>query len=155
MRPSLRPLAFVPLALAGGCTCGSKAPPPAPGESASATPSAAASAAASATGRPAGAGAPLEPSVFSAPIAAARAVHQDVVAGLVVADGVVRAMGMVDGKPAWATDVLAGVSWAPDAELHAQATGDGGVAFVWRGPRAGKVGRALVLVGPRGELRDD
>jgi hypothetical protein len=64
-------------------------------------------------------------------------------------------MGIVDGKPAWATDVLAGVSWAPDAELHAQATSDGGVAVVWRGPRGGKVGRVLVLVGPHGELRGE
>jgi hypothetical protein len=146
----LRPLAFMPVAFVAGCTCGAKQPP-APGESASATPSATATTVA----HPAGAGARLDPAVFSAPIAAARASHQDIVAGLVVADGVVRAMGIVDGKPAWATDVLAGVSWAPDAELHAQATSDGGVAVVWRGPRAGKVGRALVLIGPRGELRGE
>jgi len=146
----LRPLAFVPLAFAAGCTCGAKQPP-SPGESASATPGAASSA----TPHPVGPGAKLDPSVFSAPIAAARASHQDIVAGLVVADGVVRAMGILDGKPAWATDVLSGVTWAPDAELHAQATSDGGVALVWRGPRGGKTGRALVLVGPHGELRGD
>jgi hypothetical protein len=155
MRPGLRLLAFVPLALAGGCTCGAKQPPPAPGESASAAPTGAGSASAGATVHPAGAAAPLDPSVFSAPITAARAAHQDIVAGLVAADGVVRAMGLAGGKPAWATDVLTGVSWAPDAELHAQPTGDGGVALVWRGPRAGKVGRALVLVGPHGELRGE
>jgi hypothetical protein len=146
----LRPLAFVPIAFVAGCTCGAKQPPP-PGESASAAPSALAST----TPRPAGPGAKLDPAVFSAPIAAARSSHQDVVAGLVVADGVVRAMGVVDGKPAWATDVLSGVTWAPDAELHAQATSDGGVALVWRGPRGGKVGRALALIGPHGELRGD
>jgi hypothetical protein len=147
---SLRPLAFVPLAFVASCTCGG-AKPPSPSESTSATPGTTAST----TPHPAGPGAKLDPSVFSAPIAAARASHQDIVAGLVVADGVVRAMGLVDGKPAWATDVLSGVTWAPDAELHAQATSDGGVALVWRGPRAGKVGRALVLIGPRGELRGD
>src|SRR5580704_3504901 len=111
----LRPLAFLPMALVAGCTCGAKQPP-APGESARATPSAAASA----TPHPAGPGAKLDPSVFSAPIAAARASHQDIVGGLVVADGVIRIMGIVDGKPAWATDALSGVTWAPDAELHAQ-----------------------------------
>jgi hypothetical protein len=146
----LRPLAFVPLAFAAGCTCGAKQPP-SPGESASAAPGATAST----PPHPVGPGAKLDASVFSAPVAAARASHQDIVAGLVVADGVVRAMGLVDGKPAWATDVLSGVTWAPDAELHAQATSDGGVALVWRGPRAGKTGRALVLLGPRGELRGD
>jgi hypothetical protein len=146
----LRPLALVPLAFAGGCTCGAK-PAPSSGEPAAA----ASSAIATAPAHPAGAGARLDPTVFSAPIAAARASHQDIVAGLVVADGVVRAMGIVDGKPAWATDVVSGVTWAPDAELHAQPTSDGGVAFVWRGPRAGKVGRALVLIGPRGELRGE
>ncbi|HEY3818076.1 MAG TPA: hypothetical protein VGL81_12945 [Polyangiaceae bacterium] len=147
---SLLPLAFVPIAFASGCTCGAKQPP-SPGEPTAPIPSAAASGVA----HPAGPGAKLDPSVFSAPIAAARASHQDVVAGLVVADGVVRAMGIVDGKPAWATDVFGAVSWAPDAELHAQSTSDGGVAFVWRGPRAGKVGRALVLIGPHGELRGE
>jgi hypothetical protein len=149
----LRPLAFVPLAFFAGCTCGAKNQAPLPGESLSATPGA--SATASTPAHPAGPGAKLDPSVFSAPIAAARASHQDIVAGLVVADGVVRVMGIVDGKPAWATDALSGVTWAPDAELHAQATSDGGVALVWRGPRAGKVGRALVLIGPGGELRGD
>ena len=142
----LRPLALVPMVLHAGCTCGSKS---APGEPAGATP------AVSASARPTPSAASLEPAVFSAPIAAARAAHQDVVAGLVAVAGVVRVMGLADGKPAWAADVLTGVSWAPDAELHVQPTGDGGVALVWRGPRAGKVGRTLVLLGPRGELRGD
>ncbi len=145
----LLPLAFVPFAFVGGCTCGSKQAP-SPGESTSSP-----STPVSAPAHPAGAGAKLDPAVFSAPIAAARASHQDIVAGLVASDAVVRAMGIVDGKATWATDVLSGVSWAPDAELHAQATSDGGVALMWRGPRAGKAGRALVLIGPQGELRGD
>jgi hypothetical protein len=147
-----RPLAFVALALFSGCNCASKHPPP-PGATTgtAAVPTASASApdgAAVAAGR-------LDLAVFSAPIAAARVAHQDIVAGLVAADGVIRVMGLADGKAAWATDVLSGVAWAPDAALHAQAAGDGGIALVWRGPRSGKVGRTLVVVGPRGEIRSD
>jgi hypothetical protein len=110
----------------------------------------------SSRGAPADAGATLDLAVFSAPIAAARsAAHQDVVAGLVAADRVVRAIGLVDGKPVWAADVLTDVAWAPDAELHAQPAGDGGVVLVWRGSRSGKVGRTLVEVGPHGEIRNE
>jgi hypothetical protein len=84
----LRPLAFVLIAFVAGCTCGAK-PPPTPGDSPSATPTAAA--------HPVAAGASLDVAVFSAPIAAARASHQDIVAGLVATDSVVRAMGSVHG----------------------------------------------------------
>jgi hypothetical protein len=146
-----RPLAFMLVAPVTGCTCGSKAHP-APSD----VPSAVGGPIVSASDGGAGsAGARLDLAVFSAPIAAARVSHQDIVAGLVAAEGVVRVMGIVDGKPGWATDVLPGVSWAPDAELHAQAAGDGGVALVWRGLRSGKVGRTLILLGPRGEIRSE
>src|ERR1700722_922735 len=103
-----RPLAFVALALFSGCTCGSKHPP-APGVTAGAV----AAPVASASDGAAAAGARLDLAVFSAPIAAARVAHQDIVAGLVAADGVIRVMGLADGKAAWATDVLSGVAWAP------------------------------------------
>jgi hypothetical protein len=142
----LRPLAFAPMAFAAGCTCGAKQSS-APNDSPRAVTSTATS-----SGAPT-AGAKLDLAVFSAPIAAARASHRDVVAGLVAPDGVVRVMGLVDGKAVWATDALTGVSWAPDAELHMQPTGEGGVALVWRGPHAGKVGRSLVVLGPSGEGR--
>jgi hypothetical protein len=145
-----RPLAFVPVAAVAGCTCGARQPP-APND----TPDAVAGPRASSRGSAAGAGMKLDPAVFSAPIAAARAAHQSIVAGLVAAEGVVRAMGMVDGQPVWVADVLTGVAWAPDADLHAQAAGDGGVALVWRGPRSGKIDRTLVAIGPRGEIRGE
>jgi hypothetical protein len=154
-RPRSLAAAFLPVVLAfvPACTCGARQPP-APNE----TPSAASHP--PPPPRPpidgaAGAAAPLDASVFSAPIAATRASHQDIVAGLVAANGVVRAMGVVDGKPVWAADVLTDVTWAPDAELHALPAGDGGVALVWRGPHAGKVGRTLVLVGSHGEVRGE
>ena len=143
-------LSLLPLVAAGGCTCGSKTSvvpdAAATAAAASATPVTAPSIAASA-GAP-----PLDASVFSAPIAAARVAHVDVVAGLVAAESVVRVLGMVDGKPAWSADALRGVSWSPDAELHLQPA-DGGVALMWRGMRDGKAGRTLVVLGPRGEPR--
>jgi hypothetical protein len=74
------------------------------------------------------------------------------VAGLVASEGVIRVVGVTDGKPTWATNALRGVSWAPDAELFVRPGASGGVALIWRGPRAGKPGRALLLVGPRGEI---
>jgi hypothetical protein len=145
-----RPLAFVPVAAVAGCTCGARQPP-APNDK----PEVVAGPPASSRGGGAVAGPKLDLAVFSAPIAASRAAHQSIVAGLVAGEGVVRAMGMVDVHPVWAADVLTGVVWAPDAELRAQAAGDGGVALVWRGPRSGKIGRTLVAVGPRGEIRGE
>lgn len=148
---SLVPLLLVPAALTGGCTCGSKSPPESsPPPASSSTASAGASRSPMASGAPVAA--PLDSAVFSAPIAATRAGHVDVVAGLVATAGVVRVMALVGGKPAWAVDALGDVSWAPDAELRLRPAGDG-VALVWRGPRAGKTGRALVLLGPHGESR--
>jgi hypothetical protein len=140
------PLAFLSMGLVSGCTCGAKTAPP-PSSSGAAQASASASApVAVPTDK-------LDPSVFSAPIAAARVAHQDVIAGLVAAEGVVRVVGMAAGKPAWGADALTGVAWAPDAELHVQPAGDAGVALVWRGTRDGKIARTLVVVGPHGELR--
>jgi hypothetical protein len=97
---------------------------------------------------------PLLSAPFSAPIGAARVDHVDVVAGLIAAEGTVRAMGLGPGGVAWSADVLHGVAWAPDAELRLEAAA-GGIAVVWRGLRDGKAGRSMVLVGPRGEPRGE
>jgi hypothetical protein len=91
------------------------------------------------------------PAEFSAPIAAVRAAGFDVVAGLVVSEGAVRAMAFADGRPLWSVDALREVKWAPDAELRAMRAADG-VALVWRGLRGGRSGRTLVQLGPHGEL---
>jgi hypothetical protein len=94
----------------------------------------------------------VSPSVFSAPIAALRARHQVVVAGLVAAEGVVRVMALSDGQPAWSVDALRGVAWIADAELKLLPAADG-VALVWRGVLGGKAGTALAILGPHGEPR--
>jgi len=89
--------------------------------------------------------------VFSAPIAAMYAAHRQVVAGLVVSVGMVRVTSVdSDTDRGWTTDLLPGVSWRPDAELHLLPAGNG-VAVVWHGPRDGAVVHAMVLLGPRGE----
>jgi hypothetical protein len=88
--------------------------------------------------------------VFSAPIAAVRVHGVDVVAGLVAAEGVIRVVEFQAGRAAWSVDALRGVKWAPDAELHVKAAGDG-YALVWSGLRDGKSGRSLVEIGARGE----
>ncbi len=150
-------LSLLPLALFPGCTCGEKtapATPPASGASASASASTGAASSAS----PAASVPPsdvLDASVFSAPIGAARSSKQDVVAGLVAAEHLVRVVAIVDGKPAWGVNALRDVTWAPDAEVRVLSAGDAGVAVVWHGQRAGKTGRTLVVVGPHGELRGD
>lgn len=90
--------------------------------------------------------------VFSAPIGAARVGGVDVVAGLVAAEGIVRAIGLVGGAVVWSSDALRGVAWSPDAELRLQPAIDG-VAVSWRGLHDGKVSRTVVLLGPRGEPR--
>jgi hypothetical protein len=95
------------------------------------------------------------PPVFSAPIAATRVAHTAIVAGLVVADGVVRvaSVGRAEGGD-WTADALRGVGWSADEELHLAPAGDG-VAVVWRGPSEGGLGRTLVVLGPAGEARGD
>ena len=88
---------------------------------------------------------------FSAPIAAVQVSQGQVVAGLIASLGVVRVTRLdSDGDRGWTTDVLPGVSWRPDAELHLLPAGSG-VAVVWHGPRDGAVAHAMVLLGPRGE----
>jgi hypothetical protein len=92
--------------------------------------------------------------MFSAPIAGARSGGGgDVLAGLVAKAGVVRVMGVADGRVTWTADALKDVAWSPDAELVLQPA-HGGFALVWRGMHAGKTGRTLVLLGPGGESRD-
>jgi hypothetical protein len=140
-------LALLPaLALAPGCTCGStSASAVEGGGSPSAGP---ASAAASATVTSDG-----DPSVFSAPVAGARSGGNDVVAGLLAKSGIVRVMGVSNGRPTWTSDALKNVAWGPDAELVLQPA-HGGLALVWRGLRGGKTGRTLVLLGPNGQPTD-
>jgi hypothetical protein len=148
-------LALAPVVSGAGCTCGAKSSsepaPPASGASSGATSDAAVTPADGASAAPA----PLTLSGFSAPLGAARANGVDVIAGLVAADGVVRVVGVVDGKPTWAVDALRGVAWSREAELSLRPGADGGVALVWRGLRTGKLGRALLLLGPHGELRGE
>jgi hypothetical protein len=133
----------------GGCSRGSaKAPASEDAGAGALAPSAAGSS-------PAPPGKPqFSPAVFSAPIAASRAHHQVVVAGLVAAEGVIRVMGLTAGPPAWSVDALHGVAWAADAELRLQPAADG-VALVWRGLLGGKTGATLVVLGPHGEPRGE
>lgn len=140
------------LVCAAGCTCGSKTSGDIPGAAPAAGESAASAARPSLDASPA---APLSLEGFSSPIAATHLPGGDVLAGLVAADGVIRVVGVTDGKPVWASNALRSVSWAPDAELSLHPGPDGRVALVWRGPRAGKPGRALVLLGPHGEVSAD
>src|ERR1700683_1346862 len=105
-------LLLVVLAPVSGCTCGAK-PVPAAADAAPSGGGPVASIQA-----PTSSAAPLDASVFSAPIAATRANGADVIAGLVASTGVVRVMGLSAGRPAWAADVLRDLAWTPDAELH-------------------------------------
>jgi hypothetical protein len=91
---------------------------------------------------------------FSAPIAATRAGHADVVAGLIVASRALRVIGLPPDGTAWTVDALHGVAWAPDAEVRLQPAADG-VALFWRGLHDGKAVREIVWIGPRGELRGE
>jgi hypothetical protein len=92
------------------------------------------------------------PAVFSAPIAAARVAHRNVVAGLVAAEGVVRVSRIAeDGGSDWMVDALRGVSWGPDVDLHLLPSEEG-AAVVWRGPRDGSTGRSLYVIGPEGRM---
>jgi hypothetical protein len=141
------------LAAVGGCSRGSAKGVGAEGPEAEAAPSAVSGSARAPASAPPGP--PLiSPAVFSAPIAASRAHHRLVVAGLVAAEGVVRVMALTAGQPAWSVDALRGVAWAPDAELKLQPAADG-VALVWRGLLGGKTGATLAVLGPHGEPRGE
>jgi hypothetical protein len=143
-----RPRPYLVAALLGGCKSGAK---PLPLSSGDATPNTSSAASAAADGAPR---LISDAPVFSAPIGAARIDRVDVVAGLVVAERVVRATGLTGAGTLWTTDVLHNVAWAPDAELRLQPAADG-VAVFWRGLRDGKPVRTLVLLGPHGELRGE
>jgi hypothetical protein len=137
------------LAGSDGCSRGSAKATAAEGAEAAATSPVAPGAARAPPGAP-----QVSPAVFSAPIAASRAHHRLVVAGLVAAEGVVRVMGLTEGQPAWSVDALRGVTWTADAELRLQPAADG-VALVWRGILGGKSGATLVVLGPHGESRGE
>jgi hypothetical protein len=129
----------------GGCTCSRPKATPASiveGGPAEAGPPTASSDAA-------GVPTVASPSVFSAPIGATRFSGGDAVAGLVAKDGVLRAMGLLDGQVRFTTDVLSPVAWSADAELKLQRAGDG-LALLWRGLYQGKNGRTVVPSGPTG-----
>ena len=146
MRCSAASIAFLTAAVSQGCTCGARQ---GQGTAIDAGPSSAPSASA-AVATPSQSG----PSVFSAPIAAAHVGSVDVVAGLVAAESVVRVMGLSGAGTSWSVDALRSVTWAPDAELHLQAVGDG-LALLWRGQVQGKSGRKVALLGARGEPRGE
>src|ERR1700733_11419827 len=124
MRRLLGPMALlgglVVLAASGGCSRGSAKPMAQQGGEAAAIPATSAIQARVPAGPP-----PVSPAVFSAPIAAARTNQQFIVAGLVAAEGVVRAMSLTAGQPAWTVDAVRGVSWAADAALKMLPAGDG------------------------------
>jgi hypothetical protein len=134
----------------GGCSRGSAKPLASAGlEAAAASPSSAAPSASTPPIPP-----QISPAEFSAPIAASRANHRTVVAGLIAAEGVIRVMGLATGEPAWKVDALHGVAWAADAELRLMPAADG-VALLWRGIFGGKTTATLVVLGPHGEPRGD
>lgn len=90
-----------------------------------------------------------EPGGLSAPIAAARGEHGDVVvAGLDVPAAAIRVQ-RIDSKDAVTADrtVLPGVAWSSESELK-MVPAAGGVAVTWRGLRGGKLVRQLLVLGP-------
>jgi hypothetical protein len=118
------------------------------------------------------AAAPSEPSVvetpartggiaggLSAPIAAARGENGEVfVAGLDVAAAAIRVQRISQNDEVVADKtVLAGIAWSSESELR-MVPAAGGVAITWRGLRARKLVRQLLVLGPdlapRGEPRD-
>ncbi len=109
----------------------------------------------------AGAPAPMAPlkteAMFSAPIAGMRLGSSIIVAGLVANAGLVRVIGLRDGRAMWTTDAIRGVAWTPNAELTMQPAADG-VAVIWRGQGDGHASvdaGTLVILGPQGDLRGD
>jgi hypothetical protein len=148
MRIALSPFALAVLAggiSVAGCTCGAKSSPSSDGGS-SATPAASG---------PVAPGVAASAAIFSAPIAGARLGGGAVVAaGLVVATGTITAVRLdASGGTAWTTELIKGVTWAPDVELKAFPLRVG-AAIVWRGPRGGKTMRQLVVVGADGKVLD-
>lgn len=100
-----------------------------------------------------------EPGGLSAPIAAARGEHGDVVvAGLDVAARAIRVQRISD-KDELLVDqtIFDGVMWSSESELKV-APAAAGVAVTWRGLRAGKLVRQLVILGadlaPIGSVHD-
>ncbi len=100
-----------------------------------------------------------EPGGLSAPIAAARGEHGDVVvAGLDVAARAIRVQRISD-KDEVLVDrtIFDGVMWSSESELKV-APAAAGVAVTWRGIRAGKLVRQLLILGadlaPIGSVHD-
>lgn len=143
-------LALLPVAAVGGCTCGHKQSGSGYAAPAASSVSPGQAVSASSTNAPPPQGS--AEAVFSAPIAGARSGGSDVVAGLVAASKLVRAVGFSASatQPAWTTDALTGVTWAPDSNLRAISTA-GGPALVWHGPRDGKSTRTLVRLDAHGD----
>lgn len=98
---------------------------------------------------PAGEGGP-NGGLFSAPIAAAHASGGDVVvAALDVPAKAIQLVriGASDEVRAHGT-AFDDVKWTSEADVKVIASNGGGAAITWRGLRGGKLGRALVTVGP-------
>lgn len=134
-----RPTSIVSLSVLvalGGCRCskgGEGESAPAPADASSATTAVA----------------DVDAGGWSAPIAAANAGGGEVlVAGLDVPSRSIR-MRRIGANDAVLADrtVLEGVKWSSEADLKVVATASG-AAVTWRGLRGGKLGRALVVLGP-------
>jgi hypothetical protein len=134
--------ALVAVLAGGGCTCSKTAE--SAGDDAGPTATATADASddvAVASGEPGEAGG------LSAPIAGARGDHGDVVvAGLDVAARAIRVQRISDKDEVVANrTVFDGMAWSSESELKVSPAG-AGVAVTWRGLRAGKLVRQLVIL---------
>jgi hypothetical protein len=89
--------------------------------------------------------------MFSLPIASVRVDGTSVVAGLVAAAGVIRVVGLRDGRAAWSRDAISEARFALDAELTILPAAHGS-ALLWRAGSGARGAGTLVLLGPSGEL---
>ena len=136
------------VALGGGaCTCSKSSEPASDEGGASATGSAGEPAASGSAGAGAGA-ASGEPGGLSAPIGAAHGDHGDVfVAALDVRARAIRVQHISDKDETLADrTILDGVAWSSESEVKVVPAA-AGAAITWRGLRAGKLVRQLVVVG--------
>jgi hypothetical protein len=97
--------------------------------------------------------APPSEAVFSAPIAAALVGPVRVVAGLVVAEKVIRVRATRGANILWTADVMRGATWAPDVDLTLLPAGDG-VAVLWGGSGASGA-RTMAILGAHGDAQGE
>lgn len=88
--------------------------------------------------------------LFSAPIAAAHAADGEVlVAGLDVRAKAIRLLRVTKDDAVVGQGIaFDDVKWSSEADLKVVLASGGGAGVTWRGLRAGKMGRALIMVGP-------